>query len=48
MTSSVIQDAIYWFNTFPSDNVVSDTLSLPENVQGLPNPNYDNIIIDFV
>ena len=47
MTKSVIQDAICWLNTFPSDNELYGTLSPSAIVQGLPNPKYDNITIDF-
>ena len=40
MTKAVIQDAIYWLNESPSDNVVSDILSPAIIVQELTNPNY--------
>ena len=48
MNKSVIQDSIYWLNAFPSDNGVSYPLSPVAIVQGLPNPNYDKLIIYFV
>ena len=47
MTTDMIQDAIYWLNAFPSDNGVSDTLSPDAIMNGLPNPNYDKLTIDF-
>ena len=47
MTKVLIQDAIYCLNSFPSDNVVSDTLDTSAILQGLPNQNYDNITIYF-
>ena len=47
MTKDVIQYAIYWLNTIPSDNGVYDTLIPSEILQELPNPNYDNITIHF-
>ena len=47
MTKDVVQDAIYWLNSFHSYNWVSDTLSLDKHVQGLPNPVFDNLTVDF-
>ena len=43
----MIQDAIYWLNSLPPDNKVSDTLSPDEILQRLPNLNYDNLTINF-
>ena len=48
MTKSVIQGAISWLNAFPSENELSDTLCTDEIVQGLNNPNYDKLTIDFI
>ena len=47
MAKAAIKDSIYWLNTLPSDNGEYDTLSPSEIVQGLPNPKYDKITIDF-
>ena len=48
MTKAFIQDTIYWLNAFLLDNGLSDTHSTAEIVQGLPNPDYDKLTIDFV
>ena len=47
MTKAVIQDSIYWLDSFPSDNGASDTLIPDAILQGLPNPKYDKLTIYF-
>ena len=47
MIKAVIQDTIYWLNTFTSDNGVYNTLSLYAILQTLLDPNHGKVTINF-
>jgi hypothetical protein len=47
MTIALVESAIYWLNSFPSDNGVSDTLSPANIVLGRPNIDFNHNKIVF-